>query len=83
MDSEGNLYRISDSESQKKFIDSLRVVSTEQAKVMRLHEVRRQLTPYERKTAKIGRNAPCGCGSGIKFKKCCYGKEPPTAAGES
>ena len=23
---------------------------------------------------KIGRNAPCGCGSGLKYKKCC-GKE--------
>jgi len=25
-------------------------------------------------TKKIGRNAPCPCGSGKKFKKCCYGK---------
>lgn len=24
---------------------------------------------------KIGRNEPCPCGSGKKFKKCCYGKE--------
>ena len=24
-----------------------------------------------RKTAKVGRNAPCPCGSGKKFKKCC------------
>lgn len=23
-----------------------------------------------------GRNAPCPCGSGVKFKKCCLGKEP-------
>lgn len=26
-------------------------------------------------TKKIGRNAPCPCGSGKKFKKCCYGKD--------
>ena len=26
--------------------------------------------PYVADT-KIGRNDPCGCGSGIKFKKCC------------
>jgi hypothetical protein len=26
-------------------------------------------------TQKIGRNAPCPCGSGKKFKKCCYGKD--------
>ena len=25
--------------------------------------------------AKIGRNDPCFCGSGIKYKKCCLGKE--------
>ena len=28
----------------------------------------------ERKTEKIGRNEPCGCGSGIKNKKCCNTK---------
>ena len=26
------------------------------------------------KKNKIGRNAPCPCGSGIKFKKCCMNK---------
>jgi hypothetical protein len=26
--------------------------------------------------AKIGRNNPCPCGSGKKFKKCCIGKKP-------
>ena len=25
---------------------------------------------------KIGRNAPCSCGSGLKFKKCCGNREP-------
>ncbi|MEJ2100186.1 MAG: preprotein translocase subunit SecA [Desulfobacterales bacterium] len=27
--------------------------------------------PVQRKTHKIGRNAPCPCGSGKKYKKCC------------
>ena len=27
-----------------------------------------------RRTERIGRNDPCPCGSGKKFKKCCYGK---------
>lgn len=27
--------------------------------------------PYVRTTAKIGRNDPCPCGSGKKYKKCC------------
>ncbi len=26
--------------------------------------------------SQVGRNAPCPCGSGKKFKKCCLGKEP-------
>ncbi|MGB2128733.1 MAG: SEC-C metal-binding domain-containing protein [Flavicella sp.] len=26
---------------------------------------------YERATPKIGRNNPCPCGSGRKYKKCC------------
>ncbi len=28
-------------------------------------------SPYTRETSKIGRNDPCPCGSGKKFKKCC------------
>lgn len=23
---------------------------------------------------KVGRNDPCPCGSGLKYKKCCFGK---------
>jgi len=29
---------------------------------------------YRRETPKIGRNDPCPCGSGKKYKKCCLGK---------
>jgi uncharacterized protein YecA (UPF0149 family) len=29
------------------------------------------------KRAKIGRNATCPCGSGLKFKKCCIGRALP------
>jgi len=25
---------------------------------------------------KVGRNDPCPCGSGLKYKKCCFGKPP-------
>jgi len=28
-------------------------------------------TPITRETPKIGRNDPCICGNGRKFKKCC------------
>ncbi len=34
---------------------------------------RTPLTKWARKN-KTGRNQPCPCGSGIKYKKCCYGK---------
>ncbi|MCA3041361.1 MAG: SEC-C domain-containing protein [Rhodocyclaceae bacterium] len=27
--------------------------------------------PFVRPTPKVGRNDPCPCGSGQKFKKCC------------
>lgn len=30
--------------------------------------------PITRRFTKVGRNAPCPCGSGKKFKKCCEGK---------
>lgn len=30
----------------------------------------------ETKDRKIGRNAPCPCGSGLKYKKCCLDKNP-------
>ena len=33
--------------------------------------VNRDLSRNERRTMRIGRNSPCGCGSGKKFKKCC------------
>lgn len=33
---------------------------------------------FIRETARVGRNDPCPCGSGKKFKKCCYGKESLT-----
>ncbi len=32
------------------------------------------------KTQRIGRNDPCPCGSGKKFKHCCLGKENSTAS---
>jgi len=31
--------------------------------------------PIIRETPKVGRNAPCWCGSGKKYKKCCLKEE--------
>jgi SEC-C motif-containing protein len=33
-----------------------------------------QMGTYRRETSKVGRNEPCPCGSGKKYKKCCEGK---------
>ena len=30
-----------------------------------------QLLPFKREVPKVGRNEPCPCGSGKKYKKCC------------
>ena len=34
-----------------------------------------QRQPQRRQAAKVGRNAPCPCGSGKKYKQCCYDKD--------
>jgi SEC-C motif len=31
----------------------------------------RRIRPFKRKEAKIGRNDPCPCKSGLKYKLCC------------
>ncbi|HDY86565.1 MAG TPA: hypothetical protein ENH82_00435 [bacterium] len=33
------------------------------------------ILPYAKPIKKIGRNAPCRCGSGKKYKRCCLDKE--------
>ena len=37
--------------------------------------VTRDLTKLEEAQMQIRKNSPCGCGSGKKFKFCCYKKE--------
>jgi len=37
-------------------------------------ENRENIVPFKRDTPKVGRNAPCPCGSGKKYKKCCLNK---------
>jgi uncharacterized protein YecA (UPF0149 family) len=34
-----------------------------------------KVVPFQRTKPKTGRNEPCPCGSGKKFKKCCLFKE--------
>lgn len=35
----------------------------------------------KRKGVRVGRNDPCPCGSGLKYKKCCMGAEPGNEEG--
>jgi methionyl aminopeptidase len=42
-----------------------------------LPEARLNLLKEKGKTVKVGRNDPCPCGSGLKYKKCCLGKDMP------
>jgi hypothetical protein len=43
----------------------------EVAEVSEVDESLDEQEPYRRETPKVGRNDPCPCGSGKKYKKCC------------
>jgi len=48
------------------------ILGIEPAEEEVLTELERKLNPpIPRVTTKIGRNEPCSCGSGEKYKKCC------------
>jgi preprotein translocase subunit SecA len=64
----GILFRIQIEEPKK--IDHLRQPKEQQLQFSGA-EGPAKPKPVQRKTQKIGRNAPCPCGSGKKYKKCC------------
>ena len=53
------------------------IIGIEPDKPEDISEVTRLLNPPKPKQAgpKVGRNDPCPCGSGKKFKKCCMAKQ--------
>ena len=53
------------------------VIGIEPDKPEDISEVQRLLNPPKPKKAgpKVGRNDPCPCGSGKKFKKCCMASQ--------
>lgn len=59
---DGRIYRREDVE----------IMSPDDMKYMQ--EMRHDPTPVQRARGKVGRNDFCPCGSGKKFKKCCFGK---------
>jgi len=64
----GILYRIQIAEPEK--IDDIRQPKQQQLAFSGGGEPQ-QKKPAKRSSKKIGRNAPCPCGSGRKYKKCC------------
>ena len=56
------------SEQMKQFEDSV-ITGDQLAKLRALYN--RKPKQMVRKHAKVGRNEPCPCGSGKKFKNCC------------
>jgi preprotein translocase subunit SecA len=64
----GILYRIQIAEPER--IDDLRQPRQQEMVFSGGGESERK-KPQTRSTGKVGRNAPCPCGSGKKFKKCC------------
>ncbi len=55
------------------------IVGVEPDKSEDISDIERALSarePARRIAPKVGRNDPCPCGSGKKFKKCCDGQVP-------
>lgn len=52
--------------------DEVRAMAAEDQKYMR--QLEHEPTTIQRARRKIGRNDPCPCFSGKKFKRCCLGK---------
>ncbi|MGE3965961.1 MAG: SEC-C metal-binding domain-containing protein [Planctomycetota bacterium] len=55
--------RLADGEALGQFVAALRD--------SHLQTTRKSPAPLERPGSKLGRNDPCPCGSGLKYKKCC------------
>jgi len=59
-------------EEKERFKRLLKAQKEDELIPMKIEPTARQM---ERQPPKVGRNEPCGCGSGKKFKKCCQVKE--------
>ena len=65
----GTLFRIQIAEPEK--IDDLRQPKEQEFFLSHGEEGAGKKEPVRRSEQKVGRNAPCPCGSGKKYKKCC------------
>lgn len=55
------------------------VLSMADAERKWMKEMHLPLTERQQRTGRVGRNEPCPCGSGKKFKKCCIAKSESKA----
>ncbi len=58
-------------EEKTQFADSLVKTSPEEAANYSGQLPEQRTVPFKREEPKVGRNDPCPCGSGKKYKKCC------------
>ena len=88
----GNLWRVQPrSEQDAQALERKRAAQAQQQRVQETHgethgtaeeAAADKSTTVQRQTPKVGRNDPCPCGSGKKFKKC-HGLEPGAAEGRT
>lgn len=48
------------------------VAGIRRVRALRPHALRGKKPPLTHHSERVGRNDPCPCGSGVKFKRCCY-----------
>lgn len=59
--------------------NSVRSNVTVSATNISAHSDGKEAKPEEEKNKAVKKGDPCACGSGIKYKKCCFGKEKKEA----
>jgi hypothetical protein len=70
-------FREQDGSTHQEFYAALKGEEHKISKMMEIdvdHFVSERGETLVRRNKKVGRNEPCPCGSGIKFKKCCISK---------
>jgi preprotein translocase subunit SecA len=63
-----NVYQVSSTEHNR--VDQFAAAEKQRA-AAQAPQAERKVKQIKRKTPKVGRNDPCPCGSGKKYKKCC------------
>ena len=66
--------------AQQSPADALNCTTVPNEPVSQMHNSAQKPETYRRPEPKIGRNEPCPCGSGRKYKHCCLGKSSAAAA---